>query len=247
MGGRALAAPRRPGGCGQGCRGGADRSRTVAEGSGGQAARELQRLQPDEVRSWTSAPPFPARTTYIPMIGAELARIRGLGEREWMALQDRVLLVVYPGRDLDADNGWVYGFAKLYSAPPATPRRIRWSRPIGRAGRSWWRGISSCPGCSTSRCTSCVSVRVVRRSACRSPAAKQARGCCDPTVSHAECRTLGRARPLLAACSGRRSPGFGSIAGCAGPRRIGTEQVRAVTCGAAFAGWPFRLDLGQAA
>jgi hypothetical protein len=33
------------------------------------AARELQRLQPDEVRSWTSAPPFPARTTYIPMIG----------------------------------------------------------------------------------------------------------------------------------------------------------------------------------
>src|SRR5215213_891883 len=28
------------------------------------AARELQRLQPDEVSSWTSAPPFPARTTY---------------------------------------------------------------------------------------------------------------------------------------------------------------------------------------
>jgi hypothetical protein len=27
------------------------------------AARELQRLQPDEVRSWTSTPPFPARTT----------------------------------------------------------------------------------------------------------------------------------------------------------------------------------------
>jgi hypothetical protein len=85
------------------------------------AARELQRLQPDEVRSWTSAPPFPARTTYIPMIGAELARIRGLGEREWMALQDRVLLVVHPERDLEDENGWVYGFAKLYSAPPGTP------------------------------------------------------------------------------------------------------------------------------
>jgi hypothetical protein len=27
------------------------------------AARELQRLQPDEVRSWTSDPPFRARTT----------------------------------------------------------------------------------------------------------------------------------------------------------------------------------------
>jgi hypothetical protein len=47
------------------------------------AARELQRLQPDEVRSWTSGPPFPARTTWIPMIGEDLARIRGLGEREW--------------------------------------------------------------------------------------------------------------------------------------------------------------------
>jgi hypothetical protein len=85
------------------------------------AARELRRLQPAEVRSWTSAPPFPARTTYIPMIGAELARIRGLGEREWMTLQDRVLLVVHPERDWDDDNGWLYGFARLYSAPPATP------------------------------------------------------------------------------------------------------------------------------
>ena len=85
------------------------------------AARELQRLQPEEVRSWTSAPPFPARTTYIPMIGGELARIRGLGEREWMTLQDRVLLVVHPERDWDDDNGWLYGFAKLYSAPPGAP------------------------------------------------------------------------------------------------------------------------------
>jgi hypothetical protein len=85
------------------------------------AARELQRLQPDQVRSWTSDPPFGARTTYIPMIGEELARIRGLGNRDWMALQDRVLLVVHPERDLDDDNGWLYGLAKLYSAPPGTP------------------------------------------------------------------------------------------------------------------------------
>jgi hypothetical protein len=85
------------------------------------AARELRRLQPEEVRSWTSAPPFGARTTYIPMIGDELARIRGLGEREWMTLQDRVLLVVHPDRDPDDDSGWLYGFAKLYSAPPNTP------------------------------------------------------------------------------------------------------------------------------
>jgi hypothetical protein len=85
------------------------------------AARELQRLQPDEVRSWTSEPPFPARTTYVPMIGEELARIRGLGERDWMTLQNRVLLVVHPDRDPDDDSGWVYGFARLYSAPPGTP------------------------------------------------------------------------------------------------------------------------------
>jgi hypothetical protein len=85
------------------------------------AARELQRLQPEEVRSWTSDPPFPARTTYVPMIGEELARIRGLGERDWIALQDRVLLVVHPERDPEDDNGWLYGLARLYSAPPATP------------------------------------------------------------------------------------------------------------------------------
>jgi hypothetical protein len=44
-----------------------------------------------------------------------------LGEREWMALQDRVLLIVQPERDWDDDNSWLYGFAKLYSAPPGTP------------------------------------------------------------------------------------------------------------------------------
>jgi hypothetical protein len=90
--------------------------RRVAE-----AVRQLRRLQPDQVRSWTSAPPFPARTTYVPMIGEELARIRGLGNREWMALQDRVLLAMHPERDLDDDNGWLYGFARLYTAPPGTP------------------------------------------------------------------------------------------------------------------------------
>jgi hypothetical protein len=86
-----------------------------------EAARELQRLQPDEVRSWTSGPPFGARTTWIPMIGEDLARIRGLGNREWMTLRDRVLLVVHPERDPDDDDGRLYGFARLYSAPPATP------------------------------------------------------------------------------------------------------------------------------
>jgi hypothetical protein len=55
------------------------------------------------------------------MIGADLARIRGLGEREWMILQDRVLLVVHPERDPDDHDSAVYGFARLYSAPPATP------------------------------------------------------------------------------------------------------------------------------
>jgi hypothetical protein len=54
------------------------------------------------------------------MIGAELATIGGLGNREWMALQDRVVLVVHPERDLDDDDGPLYGFARLYSAPPAT-------------------------------------------------------------------------------------------------------------------------------
>lgn len=93
------------------------------------AARALRRLQPEEVRSWTSPPPFGARTTYIPMIGEELARIRGLGEREWMALQDRVLLVVHPERDWDDDSGWLYGFAKVYSAPPGTPPPDRADAP----------------------------------------------------------------------------------------------------------------------
>jgi hypothetical protein len=85
------------------------------------AARELRRLRPEVVVSWTSDPPFPARTTYVPMIGADLATIGGPGHREWMALQDLVLLVVHPDLELDDDNGPLYGLAKLYSAPPATP------------------------------------------------------------------------------------------------------------------------------
>jgi hypothetical protein len=55
------------------------------------------------------------------VIGEDLVRIRGLGEREWMALQGRVLLVVHPDLELDNENGPLYGFARLYSAPPATP------------------------------------------------------------------------------------------------------------------------------
>jgi hypothetical protein len=50
---------------------------------------------------------------------AEVERIER--EQSWMALQDRVLLVVHPDLELDDDNGPLYGFAKLYSAPPATP------------------------------------------------------------------------------------------------------------------------------
>jgi hypothetical protein len=50
--------------------------------------------------SLTGDPPFPARTTYIPMIGEDLPGSAAWG-REWMALQDRVLLVVHPERDLD--------------------------------------------------------------------------------------------------------------------------------------------------
>jgi hypothetical protein len=85
------------------------------------AARELRRLRPDAVLSWTSDPPFAARATYVPMIGKDLATIGGLGHREWMALQDRVLLVVHPERELDNENEQVFGFARVYSAPPATP------------------------------------------------------------------------------------------------------------------------------
>jgi hypothetical protein len=165
VGGRAPAAARREAGPGQGRRGGAHRGRAVAKVRVARAAQELQRLQPEEMRSWTGDPPFPARTTCLPMIGEDLARIRGLGEREWMALQDRVLLVVHPERDPDDDNGWVYGFAKLYSAPPRPrPHRIRWSRPSGRAGRGWRRAISSCRGCSTSPGTSSANAPVVRHS-----------------------------------------------------------------------------------
>ena len=85
------------------------------------AARELRRLRPDAVLSWTSDPLFATRATYIPMIGEDLAAIGGLGEREWMALQDRMLLVVHPERELDDDDGPLYGFARIFSAPPATP------------------------------------------------------------------------------------------------------------------------------
>jgi hypothetical protein len=104
------------------------------------AARELQRLQPAEVRSWTSAPPFPAQMTYIPMIGEDLARIRGLGNGV-DGLQDRVLLVVHPDRDPNDDNSPLDGFAKLDSAHRARPRRIRRPRPSSRAGPSWGGGL----------------------------------------------------------------------------------------------------------
>jgi hypothetical protein len=97
------------------------------------AARELQRLQPEEVRSWTSAPPFPAQMTYIPMIGEELAGIRGLGNREWMALQDRVLLVVHPDRNPTTTTA-------LWTASPSCPVPHR-PRPTGSGGRARAAGL----------------------------------------------------------------------------------------------------------
>jgi hypothetical protein len=108
--------------------------RRVAE-----AVRQLRRLQPNQVRSWTSAPPFPARTTWIPL-------------------------------DLNLDHR-----CDPASGAPAPHRpqvhRIRRPRPNSRAGPSWRRGTSCCPGYSTSRNTSCVSAHVVHRSATPSPTA----------------------------------------------------------------------------
>jgi hypothetical protein len=81
-------------------------------------AKALARLRPDAVRSWTSDPPYPRLTTYIPMIGDDLAAIPGMIDPEWVALQDRVLLVVHPVPDsMDAP---VFGSARVYGAPPGT-------------------------------------------------------------------------------------------------------------------------------
>jgi hypothetical protein len=87
------------------------------------------------------------------MMGAELATIRGPGRREWMALQDRVLLVVHPERDLD-DDGPLYGFARVYSAPPATPPPDPAVAPEEQGWAELAEGTSSCRGCCTSRGTS---------------------------------------------------------------------------------------------
>jgi hypothetical protein len=83
-----------------------------------EAARVLRRLRPEVVVSWTSDPPFPATATYIPVIGEDLATIGGLGYPEWVAMQDRVLLVVCPERSA---GGELFGAARVYGAPPGTP------------------------------------------------------------------------------------------------------------------------------
>jgi hypothetical protein len=83
------------------------------------AARALRRLRPDAVRSWTSDPPFPARTTYVPVIGEDLADIPGMVAPEWVAMQDRALLVVHP--EPESEDAPVFGSARVYGAPPATP------------------------------------------------------------------------------------------------------------------------------
>jgi hypothetical protein len=82
-----------------------------------EAARVLWRLRRKVVVSWTSDPPFPATVTYIPVIGQDLAAI-GLAYPEWVAMQDRVLLVVCPERSA---GGELFGSARVYGAPPATP------------------------------------------------------------------------------------------------------------------------------
>ena len=81
----------------------------------------LRRLRPDVVVSWTSDPPFAARTTYVPVIGQDLASIPGMGYPRWVALQDRALLVVHPDRDVDDDDAPLYGTARVFGAPPGTP------------------------------------------------------------------------------------------------------------------------------
>jgi hypothetical protein len=83
-----------------------------------EAARVLRRLRPEVVVSLTSDPPFPATATYIPVIGEDLATIPGLGYPEWVAMQDRVLLVVCPERSA---GGELFGSARVYGAPPGTP------------------------------------------------------------------------------------------------------------------------------
>jgi hypothetical protein len=94
-----------------------------------EAARALRRLRPDEVASWTSDPPFPGRTTYIPVIGVDLAAMPGLGDPEWVAMQDRAVLVVHPELGEDAP---VFGSASVYGAPPDTPPPDRSRAPEGQ-------------------------------------------------------------------------------------------------------------------
>jgi hypothetical protein len=84
-----------------------------------QSARALRRLRPDAVRSWTSDPPYPATTTYIPMIGNDLAAIPGMTDPEWVAMQDRSLLVLHP--EPESEDAPLFGSVTVYGAPPGTP------------------------------------------------------------------------------------------------------------------------------
>jgi hypothetical protein len=52
-------------------------------------AQALRRLRPDAVLAWTTAPPFPAAITYIPVVGEELAAIAGMVAPEWVAISSR--------------------------------------------------------------------------------------------------------------------------------------------------------------
>jgi hypothetical protein len=109
----------------QGAAKGAEVERIEAEQSRmlclARSARQLRRLRPGAVISWTGDQPFPARATYVPVVGEDLAAIPGMGYPEWVAMQDRVLLVVHPDLELDNEDERVFGWASVYGAPPGTP------------------------------------------------------------------------------------------------------------------------------
>jgi len=84
------------------------------------AAMKLRRLRPDAVVTWTSDPPFPATTTYIPVIGNELAALPGMGYPEWVARQDRALLIVHPAFPEEPAEP-ALGSARVYHAPAGAP------------------------------------------------------------------------------------------------------------------------------
>jgi hypothetical protein len=68
------------------------------------------------------------------VIGQDLAAIPGMGYPEWVAMQDRVLLVVHPDRELDNENEHLLGSANVFCAPPGTPPP---DRPLAPEQQGW--------------------------------------------------------------------------------------------------------------